>query len=94
MTESGLLYIPATADRQHGAATVEILEINPPKDEDPEDYFKVGQRVIIGKWQGTEVTVGQGKDRLIVLIINESAVLATIKEETNGDEAESQRADS
>lgn len=86
MTDSGRLYIPATANRQNSAKVVEILAINPPPDEDPENYFKVGDRVIIGQWQGTEVTVGTGQNAVKQIIINESSVLATL-ESDNGDEA-------
>lgn len=89
MTESGYLYIPATANRQDSAKTVEILAINPPDDEDPENYFKVGELAIIGRWQGTEVSVGRGQDRQTYMIINESSVLATIARE-DGDEVKSE----
>lgn len=81
MTESGYLYIPATANRQNGAKNCIILAINPPPDEDPDEYFKVGQQIIIGNWQGTEVTVGRGKDAQQQIVINESSVLAIVEEE-------------
>lgn len=92
MSESGYLYIPQTANRQNSARTVEILAINMPKDEDPDNYFKVGQIVIIGQWQGTEVTVGKGQNAVKQIIINESSVLAILEDE-HGNEAESKPAE-
>lgn len=83
-TASGL-YIPATAEREIGSKVVEILAINPPPDADETDYFIVGQLVIIGKWSGTEVTVGRGKDAVKQIIINESAVLAIMEEDGTAD---------
>lgn len=84
MTESGYLYIPATANRQNGAKTVVILAINPPPDAEVDDYFQVGQRVLIGNWQGTEVTVGRGQNSQQQIVINESSVLAIVEEEDGG----------
>jgi co-chaperonin GroES (HSP10) len=78
-TESGLILV---GSQDRSAYAVRVLEVNPPKDEDePENYFQKGQKLIIGKWQGTELTIGVGLKRKTVLIINESSVLATVRED-------------
>lgn len=75
-TASGL-YMVGTQEKS--ASVVRVLAINPPVDEDPENYFKVGDHLIVGKWQGTEVTVGRGLSEKKFMIINESSVLATLE---------------
>lgn len=76
---AGGLWIPATAQRE-GAVTVgTILHVNPPLGDDPEDYFQVGDIIVVGKWVGTSIKLDPRGDTL--LLVNEDAVLTTLEED-------------
>ncbi len=83
-TASGL-YLPGARDNSIFIGKVEA--INPPVsrvagETDPDDYFKVGDMVLIGKWAGTEVSIRQNVVTEKYILINEDSILATLTEET------------
>jgi co-chaperonin GroES (HSP10) len=77
MTESGLHLINAKETSSHIGV---VKAINPPPSDDPADYFRIGDWVVIGKWAGTEVAVGPRKEKKF-LLVNEDSILATLEEE-------------
>lgn len=76
---AGGIWIPATAIKEGAVVVGEVKAINPPPGDDPEDYFKVGDIVVIGKWAGTDIKLDPRADKLI--IVNEDSVLATLEPE-------------
>lgn len=82
-TASGL-YV--TSDPQKSAYLVQVRRVTAPKDiGDMDEYFKPGDILMIGKWQGTECQVRKPDGTATTfLIINESSVLAIMEEEDEG----------
>lgn len=73
----GGIWIPSTAQREGSTVLGEVLAINPPPSDNPDDYFKVGDIVMIGKWSGTDFKIDPRGDKLI--LINEDSILATLE---------------
>lgn len=79
---SGGLWIPATAQREGAVMVGTVRHINPPVshvsgETDPDDYFKVGEVVVCGKWQGTDFKLDPRGPKLV--LVNEDAVLTTLE---------------
>jgi co-chaperonin GroES (HSP10) len=77
MTKAGLHLVH---QKETSSYVGEVIAYCPPAD-DPEDYFKVGQHVVIGKWAGTEVSVRKGIKTNNYLLVNEDSILAILEEE-------------
>lgn len=76
---AGGIWIPATAVKEGSVTVGEVVAINPPPGDDPDNYFKVGDVVVIGKWSGTDIKLDPRGHKLI--IVNEDSVLATLEPE-------------
>lgn len=77
MSAGGIWIPPTVTARGQSSVTVATVErINPPKGDDPENYFKIGQLVVCGKWVGTEIEIGDGRKYILV---NEDSILATLE---------------
>lgn len=81
-TEAGL-YIVGSQETSSYVGT--IIAVRVPVNDDPADYFKVGQQVIIGKWAGTTIKIRSGVKTREYLLVNEDSILATLEEEEETD---------